>query len=74
MDKKIIDRSFETPAFKLKLHRKDIAEALEAGKNKSAPLYATALVAQQMDASIAQGNAELDHTTIMLIAEQLANI
>jgi len=27
-----------------------------------------------MDASIAQGNAELDHTTIMLIEEQLANI
>jgi 2-hydroxy-3-oxopropionate reductase len=71
---KIIDRSFDKPAFKLKLHRKDLAEALEAGKNKSVPLYATALVAQQMDASIAQGNAELDHTTIMLIEEQLANI
>jgi len=71
---KIIERSFDKPAFKLKLHRKDLAEALEAGKINSVPLYATALVAQQMDASIAQGNAELDHTTIMLIEEQLANI
>lgn len=71
---KIIDRSFDTPAFKLKLHRKDLAEALEAGKTLAVPLYATALVAQQMDASMARGNAELDHTTIMLIEEQLANI
>jgi len=47
---------------------------LEAGKQCSVPLYTTALVAQQMDAAIAQGNAELDHTTIMLIEEQLANI
>ena len=36
--------------------------------------YAPAFVAQQMDAAIAQGYAELDHTTIMLIEEQLANI
>jgi len=71
---KMIDRTFDKPAFKLKLHRKDLAAALEAGKQCSVPLYTTALVAQQMDAAIAQGNAELDHTTIMLIEEQLANI
>ncbi|MBN2610143.1 MAG: NAD-binding protein [Bacteroidales bacterium] len=72
--KKILERSFDKPAFKLKLHRKDLATALEAGRNLCVPLYATALVAQQMDASMAQGNAEFDHTTIMLIEEQLAHI
>lgn len=71
---KILDRSFDKPAFKLKLHRKDLLTALEAGRDINVPLYATSLVAQQMDASMAQGNAELDHTTIMLIEEQLANI
>lgn len=71
---KILDRSFDKPAFKLKLHRKDLNNALEAGKNMAVPLYLTAFVAQQMDAAIAQGWAELDHTTIMKIEEQLANI
>ena len=71
---KILNRTFDKPAFKLKLHRKDLKIALETGHNLSVPLYATAFVAQQMDASIAQGNAELDHTAIMLIEEQLANI
>lgn len=71
---KIIDRTFDKPAFKLKLHRKDLAAAIETGKNLAIPLYCANITAQQMDASIAQGNAELDHTTIMLIQEQLSNI
>ena len=71
---KILDRTFDQPAFKLKLHRKDLNNALETGKSRSVPLYMTAFVAQQMDAAIAHGYAELDHTTIMLIEEQLANI
>lgn len=71
---KIMDRTFAQPAFKLKLHLKDIKAALEAGKNAGVPLYATSLVAQQMEAAMEQGYAELDHTIIMLIEEQLANI
>jgi 2-hydroxy-3-oxopropionate reductase len=71
---KIIDRTFDQPAFKLKLHLKDLNTALKAGKSAGVPLFATSLVAQQMEAAMAQGYAELDHTTIMLIEEQLANI
>lgn len=71
---KIIDRTFDQPAFKLKLHYKDIKAALEAGKNAGVPLYATSLVAKQMEAAMEQGYSELDHTTIMLIEEQLAHI
>lgn len=71
---KILDRTFDQPAFKLKLHRKDLNNALETGRLMSVPLYLTAFVAQQMDAAIAQGYAELDHTTLMLIEEQLTNI
>ncbi len=71
---KIIDRTFDKPVFKLKLHRKDLATALEAGKNISVPLYATAIVVQQMDAAITNGNADLDHTSIVLVEEQLSNI
>ena len=71
---KMIDRTFEQPAFKLKLHRKDIDAALATGKSTGVPLLATSLVAQHMDAAIAHGYAEMDHTTILLIEEQLANI
>ena len=71
---KIIDRTFNQPAFKLKLHRKDLHNALETGKTTNVPLYATAFVAQQMDAAIAQGYGEQDHTVLMLIEEQLANL
>lgn len=71
---KILDRTFDQPAFKLKLHRKDLNNALTTGKTMAVPLYLTALVAQQMDAAMAQGFAELDHTTLMLIEEELANI
>ncbi|MDX9882921.1 MAG: NAD(P)-binding domain-containing protein [Prolixibacteraceae bacterium] len=71
---KIIDRTFDQPAFKLKLHRKDLNAALMAAKEAGVPLYATAFVVQQMEAAMAQGYAELDHTTLMLIEEQLANI
>jgi 2-hydroxy-3-oxopropionate reductase len=71
---KILDRTFDQPAFKLKLHRKDLSNALETGKAMAVPLYLTAFVAQQMDAAIAHGFAELDHTTLMLIEEELANI
>lgn len=71
---KILDRTFDQPAFKLKLHRKDLNTALETGKDISVPLYATSFVAQQMDAAIAQGYAEQDHTVLMLVEEQLANL
>jgi 2-hydroxy-3-oxopropionate reductase len=71
---KILDRTFDRPAFKLKLHRKDLNNALTTGKTMAVPLYLTAFVAQQMDAAIAHGFAELDHTTLMLIEEELANI
>ena len=71
---KIIDRSFDKPAFKLKLHHKDLKAALEAGEAAGVPLLAASLVAQQMEAAMRQGYAELDHTAITLVEEQLANI
>ncbi|MEO6522907.1 MAG: 2-hydroxy-3-oxopropionate reductase [Mucilaginibacter sp.] len=70
---RIIDRNFK-PGFKIKLHRKDMNIALQAGKEFSVPLYGTAQVANHMDALIAQGKGELDHSAIALLIEQLSNI
>ena len=71
--KRIIEQNFE-PGFKVKLHKKDMNIALEAGKQFSVPLYGSSLVACHMDALIAQGNGELDHSSIALLYEQLSNI
>jgi 2-hydroxy-3-oxopropionate reductase len=70
--KRIIDKNFK-PGFKIKLHRKDMNIALQAGKEFSVPLYGSALVAAHMDALIAQGNGELDHSALALLFEQMAN-
>jgi 2-hydroxy-3-oxopropionate reductase len=71
--KRIIDRNF-APGFRIKLHRKDMNIALAAGKELSVPLYGTAQVAAQMDALLAQGKGELDHSAIALLMEQLSNL
>ena len=71
--KRIIERNF-TPGFKAKLHRKDMNIALQAGKEFSVPLYGTAQVAAHLDALIAQGKGEFDHSSIALLMEQLSNI
>lgn len=69
--KRIIEQNFE-PGFKIKLHRKDMNIALQAGREFSVPLYGSAQVAAHMDAVLAQGKGELDHSAIALLMEQLS--
>ena len=69
---RIIDQNFK-PGFKMKLHRKDMNIALQAGKEFSVPLYGSAQVAAHMDAIIAGGNEELDHSALALFMEQISN-
>ncbi len=68
--KRIIEQNFQ-PGFKIKLHRKDMNIALQAGKEFSVPLYGSAQVAAHMDALLAQGKGELDHSAIALLLESL---
>jgi 3-hydroxyisobutyrate dehydrogenase-like beta-hydroxyacid dehydrogenase len=48
--------------------------ALQTAKQLSVPLPASSIVASQMDALIARGDAELDHSSLALLAEQLAGL
>ncbi|WP_154856311.1 2-hydroxy-3-oxopropionate reductase [Cyclobacterium xiamenense] len=70
---RIIDRNFE-PGFKIKLHRKDMNIALMAGKEFNVPLYGSGLVASQMDAALALGFDEKDHSALALLMEKLSGI
>jgi 2-hydroxy-3-oxopropionate reductase len=70
--KRLIEQDFK-PGFKVKLHRKDMNIALQAGREFSVPLYGSAQVAAHMDALLAQGKGELDHSAIALLMEQMSN-
>ena len=70
---RIINRSFE-PGFRLKLHRKDMNIVLQTGKELAVPLYGASLIAAQMDAAIANGKGDLDHSALALVIEALAGI
>ena len=71
--KRIIDQDFK-PGFKIKLHRKDMNIILQSGKEYGVPLYGSALVAVHMDALIAQGKGDLDHSALAVLFEQLAGM
>ena len=70
---RIIDRNFK-PGFKIKLHRKDMRIALQAGKDLSVPLPGSAVVASQMDAMLAEGKGELDHSALALYLESVSGL
>ena len=70
---RIIDNNFK-PGFKVKLHRKDMNIALQAGKEYSVPLPGSAQVAAHMDALMAQGKGELDHSGLYVLLAGLSGI
>lgn len=70
---RILDRNFE-PGFKINLHRKDMNIVLQTGKDLSVPLPGSAIVASQMDAIIAKGNGEKDHSALALFLESISGI
>ncbi|MFI5129088.1 MAG: 2-hydroxy-3-oxopropionate reductase [Chitinophagales bacterium] len=70
---RIIDRNFK-PGFKIKLHRKDMRIALQTGQDLSVPLPGSAVVASQMDAMLAEGKGDLDHSSLALYLESVAGL
>lgn len=58
---RILDGNFK-PGFRINLHRKDLRLALETGREAGVPLFATGIAANIMDAMIAQGDGDLDHS------------
>lgn len=70
---RMLDGAFD-PGFKVRLHRKDLAIALQLGREVQMPLLATAQVAGLMDALLAQGAGERDHSALALVYEQLSGV
>jgi 2-hydroxy-3-oxopropionate reductase len=70
---RMLEGNYE-PGFKLRLHRKDLAIALQLSREEQAPLFATAQAAELMDALLAQGAGDRDHSSLATLYEQLAGV
>lgn len=62
------------PGFKVSLHRKDMNIALQTGRDLAVPLPGSAQVASQMDALIAVGDGNLDHSALGLLLQRQSGI
>ncbi|MBW8727870.1 MAG: 2-hydroxy-3-oxopropionate reductase [Inquilinus limosus] len=69
---RMIQRNF-APGFRIALHQKDLALALDGAKALSVPLPNTAATQQLLHAAIAQGGAAWDHSAILKVLERQAD-
>ena len=60
------------PGFRIRLHQKDLHNALLTGKDLGVPLPVTSLVQQMLGALINDGNADSDHSGIARFLEDMA--
>ena len=69
----ILDRNFK-PGFKIKLHIKDLANAIETGHQVGVPLPLTSSVMEMMQALKVDKKEEYDHSALVQYFEKLAQI
>lgn len=69
---RMIKRTFN-PGFRVKLHQKDLNIALQAARSMGLSLPNTATAQELFNALSAQGGSELDHSSIVMVLEKLAN-
>ncbi|MDY6875500.1 MAG: 2-hydroxy-3-oxopropionate reductase [Chloroflexota bacterium] len=70
---RFLNRNFQ-PGFKARLHHKDLKIALETGRTYGVPLPATGLVHEFYGSLVATGKAELDHSTLVTLIEELSGV
>ncbi len=68
-----LNRDF-TPGFRIDLHHKDLDIALGSGDEYGVPLPVTGLVQQQMRALRAKGHGGDDHSGLIQLVEEMANV
>ncbi len=68
----MIEGNFE-PGFRIRLHQKDLQNALLTGKDLGVPLPVTALVQQMVGALVENGKGDRDHSAIANFVEEMAN-
>lgn len=71
--KRMLEDDFD-PGFRLSLHRKDLAIALETAREQGVPLVATAQAAELMNALVAAGRGDDDHAVMIELYSELAHV
>jgi 2-hydroxy-3-oxopropionate reductase len=69
----VISRNFK-PGFRIKLHQKDLRNALLAAESMKVSLPLTGLVQQMIMALMNEGKGDLDHSAIVTFIEKMAGI
>jgi 2-hydroxy-3-oxopropionate reductase len=69
----VIDRNFK-PGFRIRLHQKDLRNALLAAESLKVSLPLTSAVQQMLIALMNKGKGDLDHSAIVIFIEEMANI
>ncbi|HEX4757722.1 MAG TPA: 2-hydroxy-3-oxopropionate reductase [Terracidiphilus sp.] len=69
----LIGRNFK-PGFKIKLHQKDLRNALQTAEANNVYLPFTALVQQMLNSLVADGKGDLDHSAIATVIETLSHV
>jgi 2-hydroxy-3-oxopropionate reductase len=68
---RMIKRTFE-PGFRIRLHRKDLTLAIDAGRALNVALPNTAATHQLMNSAVANGDGDLDHSGLIRSLERMA--
>tara|TARA_R100000365_G_C2748538_1_gene80388 strand:- start:2356 stop:3228 length:873 start_codon:yes stop_codon:yes gene_type:complete len=68
---RMIEKTFE-PGFRIRLHRKDMALAVDAARQLDLALPNTAAVEQLMNGAISRGDGDRDHSALYLSLEALS--
>ncbi len=69
----VIGRNFK-PGFRIRLHQKDLRNALLAGESLKVGLPFTSLAQQMLMALMNEGKGDLDHSAIVTFIEEMAGI
>tara|TARA_R110002020_G_scaffold6295_30_gene26447 strand:+ start:3233 stop:4111 length:879 start_codon:yes stop_codon:yes gene_type:complete len=70
---RMVKRTFD-PGFRIRLHRKDLALAIDAAKALDLALPNAAATQQLMNAAIARGDGDRDHSALIRTLEAMAGI
>lgn len=69
----ILNRNFK-PGFKIDLHIKDLANAIDTAREVGAPLFLTGQVMEVLQALKVDGDVQSDHSAIVRFYEKLAKV
>jgi 2-hydroxy-3-oxopropionate reductase len=69
----VIARNFQ-PGFRIRLHQKDLRNALAAAEALNVSLPITSLVQEMLVALMNDGMGDLDHSAIVRYLERLAHV